>query len=143
MKYLEAIVFGNELASFWGRDDDLVIPHDGESWEKFWERTRREAGEAASEANLAKQRGFYVDRDDDGRLLAPSDTPSGTIAEDLEEAAQVVEMLLIRDHSRMKFEAKTPYDSTHEQQFRLLPISHPEDWAEASDEFKSRSSPPE
>lgn len=106
-------------------------------------RRSREAGEAASEANLAKQRGFYVNRDDYGRLLSPSDTPSGTIAEDLEEAAQVVAMLLIRDHSRMKFEAKTPYDTTHEQQFRLLPISHPEDWAEGSDEYKSRPSTPE
>ncbi|SES31921.1 hypothetical protein SAMN04487983_104260 [Streptomyces sp. yr375] len=27
----------------------------------------------------------------------------------------------------------TPYDSTHPQQFRLLPVSHPEDWAAAAD----------
>lgn len=45
-------------------------------------------------------------------------------------------MLLIKDHSRMKHEARTPYDSTHEQQHRLLPISHPEDWAETSQEFR-------
>ncbi|MFD8535092.1 hypothetical protein [Streptomyces rubrogriseus] len=29
--------------------------------------------------------------------------------------------------------AETPYDSTHTQQFRLLPVSHPDDWAAASD----------
>lgn len=45
-------------------------------------------------------------------------------------------MLLIKDHSRMKLEADTPYDSTHAQQHRLLPISHPEDWAAASQEFR-------
>lgn len=60
----------------------------------------------------------------------------GTIDADLHTAAQVVEMLLIKDHSRMKLEATTPYDSTHEQQHRLLPISHPEDWATASQEFR-------
>ncbi|CAM4047956.1 hypothetical protein [Helcobacillus massiliensis] len=42
-------------------------------------------------------------------------------------------MLLIKDHSRMKLEATTPYDSTHEQEHRILPISHPEDWAAAQD----------
>jgi AbiV family abortive infection protein len=142
-KYLEAIVFGNELASFWGHDSDLALPNEGESWEDFWARRNREAGEAATEANLAKQRGFYVDRDDEGHVFSPTGIPSGTIAEDLAEAAQVVEMLLIQDHSRMKFEASTPYDSTHEQQFRLLPISHPDDWAAASDGFKGQSAPPE
>ncbi|GAA2643373.1 hypothetical protein [Streptomyces vastus] len=57
-------------------------------------------------------------------------------AGDLQAAAQVVEMLLIKDHSRMKFYATTPYDGTHEQQHKLLPISHPEDWEVASGEFK-------
>lgn len=142
-KYLEAIVFGNELASFWGHDIDLVIPNEGEPWEEFWARTRGEAEEAAMEANLAKQRGFYVDRDVEGHVFSPSGISSGNIAEDLQEAAQVVEMLLIRDHSRMKLDATTPYDSTHEQQFRLLPISHPDDWAAASDDFKSKQSPVE
>ncbi|MFE9374814.1 hypothetical protein ACFYM2_34285 [Streptomyces sp. NPDC006711] len=43
----------------------------------------------------------------------------------------MIEMLLINDHTRMKA-AATPYDSTHAQQFRLLPVSHPEDWAAAA-----------
>lgn len=46
-------------------------------------------------------------------------------------------MLLIRDHNRMKLEAVTPCDSTHDQQFRLLPISHPEVWLASSEEFRS------
>lgn len=138
-KYLEAIVFGDELAFFWGdysatRDGK----RDGETWEEAWERQQQQAEVAAIDANLSKQRGFYVDRDDSGAGLSPTSIERGIIAEDLQTAAQVVEMLLIRDHSRMKMEAVTPYDSTHDQQFRLLPISHPEDWTAASDEFMQR-----
>lgn len=141
-KYLEAIVFGDELASFWG--DYSVMrdgKRDGETWEQAWKRQQKQAEVAATEANLAKQRGFYVDRDGSGAVLSPTSIGPGTIAEVLQTAAQVVEMLLIRDHSRMKMEAVTPYDSTHDQQFRLLPISHPEDWTAASDEFKRTQLP--
>jgi AbiV family abortive infection protein len=141
-KYLEAIVFGDELASFWG---DYGAMRDrrreGETWEEAWKRQQEQAEVAALEANLSKQRGFYVDRDDGGAVLSPTSIELGGTAEDLKTAAQVVEMLLIRDHSRMKTEAVTPYDSTHDQQFRLLPISHPEDWIAASDEFKRRQAP--
>ena len=137
-KYLEAVVFGDELASFWGNHSAMLNDRkEGESWEEAWERKQKEAEAAAVKANLSKQRGFYVDRDESGVVVSPTSIGAGTIAEDLQTAAQVVEMLLIRDHSRMKMEAITPYDSTHSQQFRLLPISHPEDWAAASDEFKS------
>lgn len=141
-KYLEAVVFEDELSSFWGdysavRDEK----RDGETWEQLWERQRAEAEAAATEANLSKQRGFYVDRDSSGALLSPTSIEPGNIADLLQTAAQVVEMLLIRDHSRMKLEAVTPYDSTHDQQFRLLPISHPEDWTAASEEFKRTQFP--
>lgn len=68
----------------------------------------------------------------DGTVLSPTAIQVGTTADDLQTAARVIEMLLISDHTRMKT-AATPYDSTHAQQFRLLPISHPEDWAAASD----------
>jgi AbiV family abortive infection protein len=137
-KYLEAFVYGDELASFWGDHETAMNRRrEGESWESAWTRRQQEAQTAATAANLAKQRGFYVDRDEASALFAPTAVEVGTIADDLQTAAQVVEMLLIRDHSRMKMEAKTPYDSTDEQQFRLLPVSHPEDWAAASDEFKN------
>jgi AbiV family abortive infection protein len=136
-KYLEAVVFGDELASFWGDRAMYGRGRDGESWKEARDRRHKEAEAAAVEANLSKQRGFYVDLDDKGTCLSPTSIGPGAIAEDLQTAAQVVEMLLIRDHSRMKTEAVTAYDSTHEQQFRLLPISHPEDWAAASREFKS------
>jgi AbiV family abortive infection protein len=132
-KYLEAIVFGDELAEFWG--DYSALPDVGASYEA-WEETHRarqeEAELAAHEANLAKQRGFYVDRDADGTMHCPTTAQPGTTAEDLQTAARVIEMLLINDHTRMKA-AATPYDSTHAQQFRLLPVSHPEGWAAVTD----------
>ncbi|WP_282704022.1 AbiV family abortive infection protein [Streptomyces sp. CC219B] len=132
-KYLEAVVFGDELAEFWG--DYSAVP-DVESGYEAWEEAHRERQEeaelAAREANLAKQRGFYVDRDANGTVLSPTAIQAGTTADDLQTAARVIEMLLISDHTRMKA-AATPYDSTHAQQFRLLPVSHPEDWAAATD----------
>jgi AbiV family abortive infection protein len=131
-KYLEAVVFGDDLAEFWG--DYSAIPAAGSSYEE-WEKAhkaRQEAAEtAARAANLAKQRGFYVDRDRDDTILSPTAVAAGTTADDLQTAARVIEMLLIRDHVRMK-SAATSYDSTHEQQFRLLPVAHPEDWAAAT-----------
>lgn len=139
-KYLEAFVFGDELAFFWGDHSRLRLP-DGESREENVSRRQREAEEAARQANVDKQAGFYVDRSDTGLISSPTKTGPGDIESELQTAAQVVEMLLIQDHSRMKMYARTPYDSTHEQQFRLLPISHPEDWEAASDDFK-RGQPP-
>lgn len=129
-KYLEASTFGNELAWFWGDYSSLRAP-EGETPADARARREREAKDGAKVANQNKQRGFYVDRGDEGELHSPTTIEPGTIADDLQIAAQVIEMLLITDHSRMKHEAVTPYDSTHEQQVRLLPISHPEDWQAA------------
>jgi AbiV family abortive infection protein len=125
-KYLEAFLYGDELAGFWGDYSALDQRRDGESWEDMFARRRSEAEAAARLANVQKQGGFYVDLDASGTIRSPLDASSDGISEDLQRAAQVVEMLLIRDDSRMKFDAVTDYDSTHEQQFRLLPISHPE-----------------
>ncbi|GAA1554257.1 hypothetical protein GCM10009731_05800 [Streptomyces globosus] len=131
-KYLEAVVFGDGLAEFWG--DYSAARTTGssyEEWEKDHKARQQEAEVAARTANLAKQRGFYVDRDEDDAILSPTALPAGTTEADLQTAARVIEMLLINDHVRMK-SAATPYDSTHEQQFRLLAVAHPEDWAAAT-----------
>ncbi|MDX6738145.1 AbiV family abortive infection protein [Actinocorallia sp. A-T 12471] len=128
-KYFEAAVYGTELDSFWGDHSSAAGPGpDPESWDEYFAQQRAQAEAAARAANAAKQQGFYVDRDNDGVLSSPSTIAAGTTAEDLRVAAQVIEMMLIKDHIRMKHSAITPYDSTHDQQFRLLPISHPEDW---------------
>lgn len=139
-KYLEAFVFGDELAMFWGDYSAVDDRRDGESWEDMFQRRHGDAEAAAKVANHDKQRGFYVDRDRDGTISSPTAIESGTIATDLQTAAPVIEMLLIKDHSRMKLDAKTPYDSTGPQQFRLLAIAHPEDWSAASEAF--RNNPP-
>lgn len=139
VKYMEAFVFGQELASFWGDYESFELPEDEspEGWDVYFAKRKRDAESAGKRANEVKMAGFYVDLDPSGeRVLSPADITTGTIADNLQTAAQVIEMLLIKDHSRMKHEARTPYDSTHEQQHRLLPISHPEDWAGASQEFK-------
>ena len=135
-KFLEAFVYGDELPAFWGDFEAMDKRRQGEPWEDAWQRRQREAEAAAKEANAAKQRGFYVDRDKAGIISSPTSLGAGTVADDLKVAGQVVEMLLIRDHSRMKIDAVTEYDSTHDQQFRLLPISHPEDWAQSAEDFR-------
>lgn len=146
-KYMEAFVFGQELEAFWGHFNSDEDPGDTEEqWVEHFAKRQREAAEVGSQANQEKMLGFYVDTDPGtGEVLSPMRIGSGTIPEDLQTAAQVIEMLLIKDHSRMKLDADTPYDSTHAQQHRLLHISHPEDWEAASEEFKtgSGSSPSE
>lgn len=128
-KYLEAVEFGSELEAFWGDYPEIEEPADGESWEEVFARRRARANEAAKAANQEKQFGFYVDLDSTGGIVTPQDLPADRVAEDLERAARVVEMLLIRDHTRMKHDAVTEYDSTGEMQWRLMPISHPEEFA--------------
>lgn len=146
-KYLEATEFGHQLSAFWGDDSDFEA-RPGETLEDTVARLRTdvetrqaEAERSARQANTAKQHGFYVDRDDRGNVRSPSEIGSGTVEADLQRAAQAIEMLLIKDHTRMKHEAVTEYDSTHPQQFRLLPISHPDDWKAASEEFRRGSDP--
>ncbi|MFB7825302.1 AbiV family abortive infection protein [Streptomyces hydrogenans] len=138
-KYLEAVVFGDGLAEFWGDYSAIrTMGSSYEEWEKAHKARQQEAEAAARTANLAKQRGFYVDRDEDDAILSPTAIPAGTTEADLQTAARVIEMLLIKDHVRMK-SAATPYDSTHEQQFRLLAVAHPEDWAAATGSAGSES----
>ncbi|MFE5339306.1 AbiV family abortive infection protein [Isoptericola sp. NPDC056578] len=139
VKYMEAFVFSQELAMFWGDYGSIELPEDEsrEGWQAYHAKKRSEAEAAGKRANEEKMAGFYVDLDSSGEaVVSPADISAGSIADDLQIGAQVVEMLLIKDHTRMKHDATTPYDSTHEQQFRLLPISHPEDWAAASQEFR-------
>lgn len=139
-KYQEAFVFSDELETFWGEYDfeDMPVGGSQAEWDTYFAGREAKAVAAGKQANELKMQGFYVDLDPvTGTVLDPSAIQAGTIAADLETAAQVIEMLLIKDHSRMKLYATTPYDSTHSAQHRLLPISHPEDWAGASEEFRN------
>ncbi|MGW4878664.1 AbiV family abortive infection protein, partial [Streptomyces sp. NPDC004262] len=123
-KYLAAVVFGGKLAVFWGKYG--AVPGGGLCGRGGSTPKRQEEAESsAGEAGLAKQQGFCADYGVDGTVLSPT-------ADGLQTAARVAGMLLISDRTRMTT-AAAPYDSTHAQQFRLLPISHPEDWQAASD----------
>lgn len=139
VKYMESFAFGQDLAMFWGEYDSFDGPVDGsqQDWDKYFAEKQGKAAAAGQRANEDKMLGFYVDLDESGeKVLSPADIDRGSIGEDLQLAAQVIEMLLIKDHSRMKINSVTPYDSTHEQQHKLLPISHPDEWNAASEEFK-------
>jgi AbiV family abortive infection protein len=139
VKYMEAFVFSQELSAFWGDYGSVEHPEDEsqEGWSAFFAKQKSEAEAAGRRANEEKMAGFYVDLDGThDAVLSPAHISAGSIDADLQTAAQVVEMLLIKDHSRMKLEVETPYDSTHEQQHRLLPISHPDDWSVASEEVR-------
>lgn len=140
VKYMEAFVFGRELEFFWGGFDLEADPPLGDTpddWDAWFAAREKEAAAAGKAANENKMLGFYVDLDKSGGVLTPSSIEAGTIADDLQTAAQVVEMLLIKDHTRMKNHSNAPYDSTLVQQHKLLSISHPEEWQSASEEFKS------
>ncbi|MET9053429.1 AbiV family abortive infection protein [Streptomyces bacillaris] len=131
-KHLQAVIFGDDLAEFWG--DCTAVPAMGssyEEWEQAHKARQQEAEAAARTVNLAKQRGLYVDRYEKDTVLSLTRISAGTTGADLQTAARVVELLLINDHVRMML-AATPYDGTYEQQFRLLPVAHPEDWAAAT-----------
>lgn len=108
--------YGRELGPFWGDYDD-VPPRDTPA------RIRQ--------LNLNKQDGFYVASAPGrgGRFGSPLDVEPGAVVAELRTVAGLAEMALITDHTRMR-DGDQPYDSTHELQQALLPIAHPEEFAE-------------
>lgn len=120
-KYIAAFEFGRELDMFWGGGYP-DIPED-DDWERWHEEQKAEAATAARAANLQKQRGFYVDMAN-GEMTTPRDFDVEDVAEHLERAAGVIEMMLIKDHTRMQDEPPEQYDSTHALQWRVMPAAH-------------------
>lgn len=106
--------YGSRLGPFWGDYDNIPEPRD------------------AGDIDKLKQVGFYVDRSPGvgGRFGSPLDVDPGPVAQMLLSTAQIAEMALITDHSRMKYHSDLPYDSTMDLQNALLPISHPQEYAD-------------
>jgi hypothetical protein len=93
------------------------------------DRSREAEGQRRSSAeiiNREKQAGFYVDRCG-ADVVTPQAQDVGDLVGAITRTASVVEMLLITDHSRMKFHTPERYDSTGTLQRRLLAFSHPEE----------------
>lgn len=122
-KLLEALLADTELEPFWG-DFSATFESELEDVVEHLADAVTATQEAVQKLNLAKQAGFYVDRLD-GIVRSSTETTVDELTIDLARVARVVEMLLIRDHSRMKFDmAAEDYDSTHDLQTRLLAIAH-------------------
>jgi AbiV family abortive infection protein len=68
VKYMQAFVFGQELASFWGDYESYDLPEDQsqEGWTAHFAKKRSEAEVAGKRANEEKMAGFYVDLDASG-----------------------------------------------------------------------------
>ncbi|MGW0640408.1 AbiV family abortive infection protein [Nocardia salmonicida] len=84
--------------------------------------------------NSDKQAGFYVASaaGRGGRFGSPLDVELDPVLSELQVVAQLAEMALISDHTRMR-DGDQPYDSTYDLQSELTPIAHPEEFAEFID----------
>lgn len=82
--------------------------------------------ESARQRDLDKQAGFYVDRAGD-RITSPLDIPARGIAEQIRQAAKVIQMHLIEDHTRQQDASVTGrIDSAEALHWAILPYSDPE-----------------
>ncbi|MBY8858038.1 AbiV family abortive infection protein [Nocardia sp. CA2R105] len=117
--------YSRALGPFWG-DYDNIAP--------------LKSPAQIQQLNKDKQEGFYVDSapGPGGRFGSPHDVDPGPVTAELQTVAQLAEMALISDHSRMKFGNQT-YDSTHDLQNDLLPIAHPEEFAEFLDSIDQKT----
>jgi len=142
LKIAASIEADEELDPFWGayvayEDFDMEFD-DLETWfqSKKLDLQRKDLDRKAQARalNLQKQAGFYVDRV--GRSITTPTTAAvevGDVRWALTRAAQVVEMLLISDHTRMQDLPVGLRDSTMNLQQRVSPYSH---LGEAGDESK-------
>jgi hypothetical protein len=139
VKYMESFVFGQEFAAFWGDYGAIEHPEDEsrDGWNAFLSQKKSEAETAGRRANEEKMAGFYVDLDGSGDAVhSPADIPAGSI--DAGSADRGAGRRDVPHQGPQQDEARgtDAYDSTHEQQHRLLPISHPKNWSEASEKFR-------
>jgi AbiV family abortive infection protein len=99
--------------------------------------TPRDLGHRAAQLNLNKMAGFYVEADAKG-IHSPADVPADGIQDHLRRVAGAAEMLIIQDHSRMKY-GPGPYDSVQDLQMGLMPYSHPEEFADFLELMEARN----
>lgn len=106
----------------------------------FWDTDRREdyyslpdleTFEAtAKKRNLDKQAGFYVDRNEH-TITSPLQVPADGLSDDIRQAAKVIQMQLIEDHTRQQ-DSPDPsrIDSVEDLHWVILRYSDPEMFAD-------------
>jgi len=134
-KITASIEADEDLDPFWGDhsayDDFDVETDDLGDW---FRKKDLDRGAQAGVLNLQKQAGFYVDRAGH-TITTPVGAEVGDMRLALIRAAQVAEMLLISDHTRMKDLPPEREDSTMDLQMRVMPYSHPDEFFEVFDKL--------
>jgi AbiV family abortive infection protein len=119
----------------------------------FWEPARRleyyqlpdlaAFESAARQRNLDKQAGFYVDRDGEV-ILTPMQAGAAGVADLIVLAAQTIEMQLIEDHTRQQDAPQgAPVDSSQDLHWAVLPLAHPEEFADFVERGSAADAPGE
>lgn len=125
-KLVQSMELADEAVGFWGLataslswlDEFIGLTDDEVDQHRYALREGREA--AAASLNVAKQAGLYVDAP-----WKPHDAaPDGAIVrEELESTAEAALVLLVQDHSRMKFERSPGVDYRSTNDLQLLFIA--------------------
>lgn len=113
-------IYARNLGPFWG---------DYSAWE---DGATVEPARVPAEVDAEKQSAFYVGSapGKGGRFSTPLDySDPEPVAAELQRVAQVAEMALIEDHTRMKYGLRG-YDSAQDLHWAVMPYAHPQEWAE-------------
>lgn len=117
--------YGQYLGAFWG-DYAMPIP-----------------GRDPVQVDREKQAGFYVAATPGpaGVYPSPLDIDSAPLADELNRVALVIEMALIRDHTRKQDLGTASHpDSVQDLRVALLPYAHPDLWADFMTDAEARQS---
>ena len=119
-KVTQAETYGHDLKPFWGDYSDWAESASGPM------------SRDPAEVDREKQAGFYVAAAPSagGRFESPLDVEPEPVAAELERVAQVAEMALISDHTRMQaLGTAGSDDSVQDLHWIVLPYAHPDEWA--------------
>ncbi|MFA7267019.1 MAG: AbiV family abortive infection protein [Candidatus Nanopelagicales bacterium] len=111
-----------DLGPFWGDFAQFDLgeassPGERDSWRGFLD---------AANSPESIHRHLRVTQTTEGVVVNPSDVVVGDLPSELTRLAEVIEMCLIVDHTRMKHESVMPYDTTIDRQEEVLRLTHPE-----------------
>jgi AbiV family abortive infection protein len=115
--------YGQYLGPFWG-DYAMPIP-----------------GRDPVQVDGEKQAGFYVAAapGPGGMFASPLDIDGAPLAAELERVAGIIEMALIRDHTRRQdLGTEADADSVQDLHTAVLPYAHPELWADFMADMEAR-----